>query len=170
MIINKFFENHQCKIILSAVFCYIYKKTLMNYSKCITKEIVVSDNGALLHCLSLYILINTIIYIYIVVNAWFVPFSDTTATKISQTLVLPFPPIFISSNGKNNPPRMCIDYGLRQSCLIKYCSMYHGRPADVIFWCIIRSMLLEKITQPNWSKDRSLNTLCKWSKWEKIEI
>ena len=66
----------------------------MNNYKYISKEIILSDNGALLHCVSLYLLIYTIFYIYLVGKACGVPLSSATSTKLSHTMVLTFPPIY----------------------------------------------------------------------------
>ena len=59
-----------------------------------TKEIIISDNKPLLHCVYLYVLIHIIIYIFLVGNACHILLSYTTATKISQNLVLTLPPIY----------------------------------------------------------------------------
>ena len=57
----------------------------MNISKYLTKDIIVSDNVALLCSFYLYLLIHIIIYIYIVGKAWRVLLSVTSVTKIYQT-------------------------------------------------------------------------------------
>ena len=92
--INKFFENCQYKIMLSKVSVVYTRKKSMNNDRNLTKEIIVSGNVDLLHCVYLYLLIHTIIYIYLVGMARRILLSATTSTKTSQTLVVPFPLIF----------------------------------------------------------------------------
>ena len=73
----------------------------MSNSKYITKEIIVSDNGALIYCISLYFLIHVTIYMYLVGKALCVPFSATDITKGSCTLVLLLPHISHTQKQKN---------------------------------------------------------------------
>ena len=145
-------------------FRYIYQENLMNNYKYLTKEIIVSDNGNLLHFVSLYLLINIIIYIYIVGMAWSIPSQYTSSTKISQTLVLPLLPINCIQQRQTNPPHLRIECGLWQSCIPKYCSEYKGSNFEIPAQYLMQAMLPTKTTKSNGFKEGSINTLCKWSK------
>ena len=136
----------------------------MNNYKSLTKEKILSDNGDLLHFVSLYLLIYTILYIYLVGKSCDVPLSSVTSTKISQTMVLTFPPFYHIQQQQNKSTtyvHLVRPLGFLPS---KYFIAYHGRPVDITVLCLMQATVPSKITKPNGFKDLSINILCKWSK------
>ena len=99
--INNLFKNYQCRKSLGRFSVIYVGKMLMNHSRYLTKEIIVSDNVALRYCVSLYLLIHIIIYIYIFVKNWCVKLSATTSEKIYHNLVLPFSHIYCTQKRKH---------------------------------------------------------------------
>ena len=142
---------------------------MINY-KYLTKQIIVSDNGTLIYCASLYLLIYIIIYIYLVGKARDVSLTDTTA-KTSLVLRSFHTLLFmVSNNIKMNSPHLNIKYGLCRSFLPKVCRAYHIRTSIIHVICLMQDIIPTKTTKSNGFKDGSINTLYKWSKWEKTRI
>ena len=124
------------------------RESLRNIYRYITKEIIISDNCALLHHVSLYLLISIITYIYLVVNPGAYCYYQPLPTKYLR-IWSRFPPLFpIFNNGKTNPPHIYIKWALWHSWLPKNCSLYHSTTVGVNFWCLIQEIIPIKKTEP----------------------